>query len=71
MNYDQKETIHAASLTLANAFRDLYSDTQNNQLAVLEVLEGYKQVRRLLPKDEIDGKRFGAEEAHKAMMGEV
>jgi len=71
MDFETKEAIHLASLTVANSFHNLYQDPRNNSNDVLEVLEAYKQVRRLLPKDEVGGKRYGASEAHAVMMGEA
>tara|TARA_R110000765_G_C18826438_1_gene596373 strand:- start:461 stop:676 length:216 start_codon:yes stop_codon:yes gene_type:complete len=69
MHFTEKEAIHEASLIVARTFHKLYAEFSTYP-ASLEVLESYRDIRRMLPQDEPNGKRYGASEASAAMNGE-
>jgi hypothetical protein len=69
MHLPEKEAIHQASLIIARTFHKLYGDPSTST-ASLVVLESYRDIRRMLPHDEIGGRRYGASEASAAMNGE-
>tara|TARA_R110000737_G_scaffold346362_1_gene376053 strand:- start:7311 stop:7526 length:216 start_codon:yes stop_codon:yes gene_type:complete len=69
MQFQEKEAIHEASLIVARSFHKLYSNVDTSPSS-LEVLDCYRAIRRMLPQDEIGGRRYGASEASNVMNGD-
>lgn len=71
--YDARQAkIQGLSVQVGELFADMYGDNGAKNTDTLEVLEAYKSLRRLLPREfDFDAKsrHIGATAAHKATQG--
>jgi hypothetical protein len=68
-------TLHALSLQIAAAYHlvavgDFGPVLTDNDEALVDILTAYRCIRRHISKG-VDGKRYGAESAHKMMQGGI
>ena len=70
--YDARQAkIQGLSVQVGELFADMYGDNGAKNTDTLEVLEAYKSLRRLLPREFENGasRHIGASAAHKATQG--
>ena len=69
MNPIKLDEVQRLSVEVGRLFVSLYNDAEIEKESALHCLEAYKELRRILPREEETGNHVGGSEVYKAVFG--